>query len=172
MNIHFSFPWNQSTYLGYFAEICMTIRIAYGYLTLNGTSLLLFISSCIQHREFSKMFKYSIVHQRNTMPSYYAAWFDFIFQPKGKTIPPFLKKKSIVSFVCFHCVHSFSWFLKSAHVYRSFILAQLICNTVVMMISVFYFDLVCKWNADDWIWNWLKDFHFSNRNNLISLWPV
>lgn len=59
-DIHFSLPWNQSTYLGYFAEILFHSITSYGYGISIGTPLLLFISLCFHHQAFSKMFKHSI----------------------------------------------------------------------------------------------------------------
>lgn len=58
-HFHFSFPWNQATFAGYSAEICMTISIGYAYFALIGTQMLLFISLCIHHQAFYKMFKHS-----------------------------------------------------------------------------------------------------------------
>lgn len=54
-----SLPWNQTTYLGYFAELLLLIPLAYGYMIINGTFLLLFISICMHHQAFHKMFKQS-----------------------------------------------------------------------------------------------------------------
>lgn len=60
LEIYFSLPWNQDTYIGYLAEIIISNLSAYGFFILNGTSLLLFVSLCIHHRAFSKMFKHKI----------------------------------------------------------------------------------------------------------------
>lgn len=40
------------------------------------------------------------------------------------------------------CMLSYSWFTDSANVYSYFILVYLICNSIMMTISVFYLDLV------------------------------
>lgn len=59
INLKSSLPWNQTTYLGYFAELILLIPLAYGYMIINGTFLLLFISICMHHQVFYKMFKHS-----------------------------------------------------------------------------------------------------------------
>lgn len=61
MQIHFSLPWNQTTYLGYFGEIVQDIVVTAGYIVANGALLLLFISISIYHQAFQKIFKHSVV---------------------------------------------------------------------------------------------------------------
>lgn len=58
--INFSFPWDQTTYVGYVTEIIATVLIVCGYLILNGIPLLLFISICLHHRAFYRVFKQKI----------------------------------------------------------------------------------------------------------------
>lgn len=54
-------PWDQTTLLGYFGEIFINVLILGGYLLTNGALLLLFMSICVYHQTFSKMFKHLIV---------------------------------------------------------------------------------------------------------------
>lgn len=54
-------PWNQSTFLGYFVEIFGGILYSEGYYLQNGVLLLLFLSICIHHQAFYKMFQYLTV---------------------------------------------------------------------------------------------------------------
>lgn len=48
-----------------------------------------------------------------------------------------------LSYAC-GCLYFYfrSFFMESANVYRSFILIELICNTITMTISIFFIDLV------------------------------
>lgn len=52
-----SLPWNQTTFVGYFCEICFGNAAILTYMIANGAVLLLFMSMCIHHRAFFKMFK-------------------------------------------------------------------------------------------------------------------
>lgn len=52
-----SLPWNQTTFVGYFLEICFGNLAILTYMLANGAVLLLFMSMCIHHRAFFKMFK-------------------------------------------------------------------------------------------------------------------
>lgn len=63
--MHFSSPWDKTTMLGYFGEIVQTWIAAEIYLIVNGVALVLFISICIHHRAFYKIFKHSI-HEWNS----------------------------------------------------------------------------------------------------------
>lgn len=56
----FSLPWDQMTSAGYFAEVLSSISFGYVCFDLNGVQLLFFISLCIHHQAFSKMFEHSI----------------------------------------------------------------------------------------------------------------
>lgn len=60
LGLCFSLPWNQKNLLGYFAEVIFNIHIANGYLLINGSMLLLFISLCYHHLAFYKMFKHTL----------------------------------------------------------------------------------------------------------------
>lgn len=59
--IHFdfvtSFPWNQQTLLGYFAEICCSIMMGEAAGIISGLFLLFFISMCLYHHAFYHMFR-------------------------------------------------------------------------------------------------------------------
>lgn len=69
------------------------------------------------------------------------------------------------------CTFSHILFLDSACVYRPFVLIQLICNTILMIVSVFYFDLVCKcwWLTLELFSNDMR-VHISNGITLTSPW--
>lgn len=56
----YSFPWNQETYLGYFAEVLANEMFGTVYAIVNLTLLFLFVSICQHHRAFYKMMKSSI----------------------------------------------------------------------------------------------------------------
>lgn len=53
---HFSLPWNQTTYWGYAGEIGVDTMVTVGYIIANGTLLLFFISMCIYHGAFYRLF--------------------------------------------------------------------------------------------------------------------
>lgn len=50
-----SLPWDQSTPIGYFAEICYDIFVSQSYLIFNGAFLILFVSLCYHFRTFDEM---------------------------------------------------------------------------------------------------------------------
>lgn len=60
VHLVYSLPWNQTTPLGYLAEICFQMLCGEAYLTFNGSVILLFISMCLYHQAFYKMFQYSM----------------------------------------------------------------------------------------------------------------
>lgn len=57
---HFRFPWDQQTLIGYLAEIFLVIYIAGFYVVINGLFITLFISMCLQHSAFYKMFRHFV----------------------------------------------------------------------------------------------------------------
>lgn len=56
----FSLPWNQTTFGGYSAEMCVSVLFALGYQIPLGTILLFFISICVHHHAFYVIFENSI----------------------------------------------------------------------------------------------------------------
>lgn len=56
----YSFPWDQSTFAGYVAEIAFAINVSEAFLITNGTLLLLFMSICLHHQAFYEMFHHSV----------------------------------------------------------------------------------------------------------------
>lgn len=56
----FRLPWDQETLFGYICEIVLSLVCIEAYLLFNGALLLLFISMCLHHRTFNKMFQYSL----------------------------------------------------------------------------------------------------------------
>lgn len=56
----YSLPWNQSTLFGYIGEILFTVMLAPPYFTVLGVIFVLFISICMLHQAFYKIFEYSI----------------------------------------------------------------------------------------------------------------
>lgn len=55
-----SLPWNQTTAIGYFGETCLEAMIGYALATSSGSLLIFFISMCLHHRAFRKMFDHSL----------------------------------------------------------------------------------------------------------------
>lgn len=56
--LHFSLPWNQTALLGYVAEAGIVTIFGDVYACEIFTLLLLFVSICLYHQAFYKMFKY------------------------------------------------------------------------------------------------------------------
>lgn len=54
----FSVPWDQTTVLGYFGEVIFLNCTIGPIFTLNATVLILFISMCLYHQAFYKMFNH------------------------------------------------------------------------------------------------------------------
>lgn len=57
LNIPCSLPWNQSTLHSYAFEASFTLFNGETYISINGTLLLLFISICLHHQTFYKIFR-------------------------------------------------------------------------------------------------------------------
>lgn len=55
-----SFPWDQSTPLGYFGEVCFSILPGEAYIYINGMLALLFVSLCLLYRAFYERFQYTL----------------------------------------------------------------------------------------------------------------
>lgn len=53
-------PWNQSTILGYFGEICFILVSCESGLLVNGTIVIIFISLGLHHCAFCKLLKHII----------------------------------------------------------------------------------------------------------------
>lgn len=144
--IPFSLPWNQTTYLGYAGEISIDVMVTVGYLIANGSLLLFFMSMCIYHRAFLKIFEHSV---------------DNLDAIKGRN-----KEKCVLDLIRFHIstkkwepgidngvqlkmlIHvplffqCCRWFIESAKIYSPFIILELICCTIIMAIVILYFDRV------------------------------
>lgn len=64
-------PWDNSTLIGFVAEICSILNCYHSYNIVNGSTMLLFISICLHHQAFFKMVQHSIskidrnVHRQN-----------------------------------------------------------------------------------------------------------
>lgn len=76
IQIHNRLPWNQQTQIGFFIEIVFTTCVGEIYLIVNGSFLLLFISICLHHQAFSKMFQYFV--QKFTKDDEYQNHKDFL----------------------------------------------------------------------------------------------
>lgn len=132
--------------MGYFGEIFITMAFAYGYLIIHGISLILFISMCLHHQAFSKIFKHTIEKTKECHAKFLRDLIGFHLTAKEYVvrcadISLIDQTKIMLNFMSCH-VHC-RWFLHSAHIYKSFVLVQLICSTIVLAVSVFYMDLVC-----------------------------
>lgn len=151
----YSFPWNQTTPIGYLAELCFHLVSAQVYLLSNGIFLLLFISICWNHRTFYIMFQHSIdglsqtkketdkvllcdlIRFHMSIKKWVSIWFEgfskdffFIFIIKlvlSKDNILFKEESEWNKFLIF-----FSWFLETADVFSFYILIQLICSMILL----------------------------------------
>lgn len=55
-----SYPWDQTTYFGYFNEICISSVTGGFYLLMDGAILVLFIAMCMHHQAFHEIIKHRI----------------------------------------------------------------------------------------------------------------
>lgn len=58
--IWISLPWNQETLVGYIGEIWFDVIVSESYFITNGAILLLFMSICLHHQAFYRMFEKSV----------------------------------------------------------------------------------------------------------------
>lgn len=56
----FRLPWDQQKLVGYLAETFIAFYSAGAYLTTNGLLFTLFVSMCVQHLAFYKMFRHFV----------------------------------------------------------------------------------------------------------------
>lgn len=57
---HCRLPWDTQTPLGYFNEILFSIGVCVVYLVMTGTIILTFVSLCLYHRAFYRIFPHSL----------------------------------------------------------------------------------------------------------------
>ena len=137
-------PWNQETPLGYFFEICISLICMESYLIDNGAFLLLFISICLHHWAFYKMFQKSLKaldrhdNIRKTkehihhLVEFYILIKEWVWQRNAEHFN--LNYSNAFSFP--------SWFLESAKVYSHIVLIQLACSMLFLSCILFQLDLV------------------------------
>lgn len=59
-NCRFRLPWNQTSALGYAQDLFVEVLIGEAYMIFNGSFLLLFISICLHHQAFYKIFQLAV----------------------------------------------------------------------------------------------------------------
>lgn len=60
-----SLPWNQSAPLGYAGEAGFVVATAEAFFIANGATFVLFISICLHHHAFYKIFSHTIDKCKN-----------------------------------------------------------------------------------------------------------
>lgn len=142
-------PWNQQTIQGYTAMTFLSIFFGHVNLTLNGATLVLFISLCLHHRAFYRIFdsiamKLEKPDKFRNVPDILNEMVRFHISVKGLVNTKFIQKLEFHKFCAFSlCVFvPFRWFLESAAVYSPFVLIQLICCMIFLACCVFQMDLV------------------------------
>lgn len=157
-------PWNQSTIIGYFGDVCFMLVIAELFMFVHGVVSLLFISICLHHRAFCAVYRQFIGagapdNMENDGHKFICRLIRFHVLVKklrmNETIVAFF-----VNFKIIYMTFSFSrlqnrLFSHTATVYAPFIAMQLICNVIIMAIIMFQVDLVIK------IWCFVSFFSLS-----------
>ncbi|XP_055306184.1 odorant receptor 85b-like [Sitodiplosis mosellana] len=118
--LKFLLPWDQTTLFGYFSEIIYNILISEAYMLYNGAVLIPFISICLHHWAFYKIFchllRYLDRHDENRND-----------------------KEFVCDIIDFH--NSIKrWFSESAKLYGPHLMVQLICNMLMLVMPVFQLD--------------------------------
>lgn len=57
ISVNFSLPWNQTTLYGYYGELVTITTVGNVYAAITFTLSLFFVSICLHHQAFCKMFK-------------------------------------------------------------------------------------------------------------------
>lgn len=141
-----SLPWDQSTMTGYFGEIFYVIAIIQAYMFMNGSILLLFVSICLVHQAFSKMFLNTLnqlndIELQLCVESYFVSSFNFGVAPKRKFSYCI---ELTIKFGRVFLSNIFRWFFDSPDVYSLMILVHSICSILFLTCIIFQFDLVSK----------------------------
>lgn len=124
--LFFSLPWNQSTPLGFFFEICYSVYAVEIYLFVTGTYLVLYISFCFHNQAFFKMFQHSLSTFDDT--------------DKVRELKLFLRQ-----LIIFHNSVKL-WFKETTNIFSPFIMGTLICNMIILSCVIFELDMVCTFN--------------------------
>lgn len=88
----------------------------------NAAILLPFVSICLHHQAFYKMFRH-------------------LLRKKVRSIEIQDDKEFLCEIINFHSTVK-GWFLESAQVYSPHLMIQLICNMFILAVTVFQLDLV------------------------------
>lgn len=126
IDIH-SLPWDQTTFAGYLAEMCLSIPFAAWYYLLKGVSILFFISLCYHHEAFYKILQRS-VHILNTVNNYRDQKILLCNIIRFHNSAKRWWLWSNWNFICFlqlmWCFNS--WFLFTTKMYNTFVMVDLI----------------------------------------------
>ncbi|XP_031624982.1 odorant receptor 63a-like [Contarinia nasturtii] len=114
-------PWNQTTPLGYFGEMCFVQIFAQCYLIFNGAVIILFISLSWYHQAFYKMFYHSMQ--------------QFGDPERGQ-----YDKEILCNLICFHTKIK-DCFLISNQFYSLITFVQVLFTIFSLACGIFQFDL-------------------------------
>lgn len=148
-----SLPWDQSTPIGYFAEICYDIFVSQSYLILNGAFLILFISLCFHFDTFNEMFQH-LMQKFNDSKQMKDNWkvlciaIDFQCSIRRCAFPYMYMYNIMLAidmflFVCVFFLNFFcSLFLLSEYIFTSIITAYLLFTMCALAGIIYEMDLV------------------------------
>lgn len=140
----YSLPWDQRTLIGYVGEIIFVVFTSSNYMICNAPIILLFISICLHHQAFYKIFQHSLnkldLPDKNINNRKFIC--DLVRFHTSVTEYVNLKKKHLNNEKFIMMSFFFSWFSYTANVYSLFIVILLICNTINLSCALFQLDAV------------------------------
>lgn len=155
MNLNFRrLPWNQDSLFGLFGELCFSVLYGVTYCIISGSLSLLFISISLHHLAFCEMFRHSV--RKLNIPDKSRNNAQFLcnvirFHRSVKRWRKFFSFEVFYSKVFIQiflpnlkrmCRLLFSWFFKTADVYSSCVLVNLIGFIITLASAIFQIDVV------------------------------
>lgn len=138
-----SLPWDQQTLTGYTAELCFVALFIGIYLISNGSFSILFVSICLHHQTYYKIFQQSMLEFNHPNENHKELLRKLVlFHISIKKWIQFYLISSRISFFIPLFSGNFRWFLDTANVLSPYVMVHLICNTIFTAGTVFQLDLV------------------------------
>lgn len=140
-------PWNQQTVIGFLGDLLVTIGAGSFYLLYNGIFVALFVSICLHHRAFYRM--YECLVQRLDEPDNSRSDQEILreivdLQVLTKEwvsiLTHLFSEQAIIELNC--CRFFPRWFFESAEAYSQIIMIQIIGSMLSLAGGIFGFDQV------------------------------
>ncbi|XP_031638771.1 odorant receptor 82a-like [Contarinia nasturtii] len=122
--LKFVLPWNQTTPVGYYGELCVAVAFIGTYMIMNGIIVLIFISICLQHQALYQMFQH-LVRKLN--------------RPNEKH-----NNKDVLRQIIEFQVTTRNWFSHSSAFYSLIIMNEVIYSLLTLAICIFRFERLLK----------------------------